>query len=302
MVQEAMEAFPDTLDHDLESLYSEDDECESPVFGITFPEEEADSDEVDSDDSDDSTVTHYHDLYHVVPCFSTQKVMMPHVKMEVLPSKYAKPIEVIGFVDTGSAQTMLNPDILKGIWKEQPTHFTAADGKVFTTNLISRQQVGIKFFPDCIVWVKAVGTHLAGKDALIGMDVISQANKLRISASGLSFKKNFKPFTTIQNLFLAEKEEHPLIQQFQHLFTESHAEFKHSSPLWKNSNFFVRLPFKMNEDINPTKATHPGMSPSDLTLAKEECAQLLQQGLIEPANSEWACQAFYVNKRSEQVL
>ena len=32
-----------------------------------------------------------------------------------------------------------------------------------------------------------------------------------------------------------------------------------------------------------------GMSPSDLLLAKQECSQLLQQGLIEPTDSDWAC-------------
>ena len=38
------------------------------------------------------------------------------------------------------------------------------------------------------------------------------------------------------------------------------------------------------------------MSPSDLLLAKQECDQLQQQGLIEPTTSDWACQAFYVEK------
>ena len=41
------------------------------------------------------------------------------------------------------------------------------------------------------------------------------------------------------------------------------------------------------------------MTPQDLILAQQECAQLLKQGLIEPTNSQWACQAFYVEKMSE---
>ena len=45
------------------------------------------------------------------------------------------------------------------------------------------------------------------------------------------------------------------------------------------------------------KATHLGMPPSDLLLAKQECEQLLWQGLIEPTISDWACQAFYVEKK-----
>ena len=38
------------------------------------------------------------------------------------------------------------------------------------------------------------------------------------------------------------------------------------------------------------------MTPQDLILAQQECAQLLKQCLIEPTNSQWACQAFYVEK------
>ncbi|KAH9792678.1 hypothetical protein KPL71_004227 [Citrus sinensis] len=72
-------------------------------------------------------------------------------------------------------------------------------------------------------------------------------------------------------------------------------------PLWKNEQFFIHLSFKLNKDVNPTKATHPGMPPTDLSLTKQECTQLLQQGLIEPTPSDWACQAFYVEKWSELV-
>ena len=32
--------------------------------------------------------------------------------------------------------------------------------------------------------------------------------------------------------------------------------------------------------------------------AIQECSELQQQGLIEPTDSSWACEAFYVNKRS----
>ncbi|KAL0295147.1 UNVERIFIED_CONTAM: polyprotein [Sesamum radiatum] len=48
--------------------------------------------------------------------------------------------------------------------------------------------------------------------------------------------------------------------------------------------FFIQLPFKLNEDANPIKASHPGMTPDDLVLAREECNQLLALGLIEPTN------------------
>ncbi|KAK9010365.1 hypothetical protein V6N11_036876 [Hibiscus sabdariffa] len=43
------------------------------------------------------------------------------------------------------------------------------------------------------------------------------------------------------------------------------------------------------------------MNPEHQKLAEAECNDLLQQGLIEPSDSQWACEAFYVNKRSEQA-
>ncbi|GJY77771.1 putative reverse transcriptase domain, viral movement protein [Tanacetum coccineum] len=43
------------------------------------------------------------------------------------------------------------------------------------------------------------------------------------------------------------------------------------------------------------------MNPEHYQLAKEECEQLVSQGIIEPTTSPWACEAFYGNKRSEQV-
>ncbi|KAH9792676.1 hypothetical protein KPL71_004226 [Citrus sinensis] len=63
---------------------------------------------------------------------------------------------------------------------------------------------------------------------------------------------------------------------------ERHSQFLPPTPLWKNESFFIKLPFKLNEDINPTKDTNPGMTSFDLKLAQEECSQLLKQGLIEP--------------------
>jgi hypothetical protein len=42
------------------------------------------------------------------------------------------------------------------------------------------------------------------------------------------------------------------------------------------------------------------MNPKHKLLAQEECAHLQAQGLIEPTDSLWSCEAFYVNKRAEQ--
>ncbi|KAG8472716.1 hypothetical protein CXB51_034748 [Gossypium anomalum] len=132
-------------------------------------------------------------------------VLAPNIPVKVYTDKYSKPITVIAFVDTGSAESIMNPDILpEDWWKPHTKIFSAADAK-------------------CL------------------------------------------------------------------------------NPLWKNPEFFINLPFKKNEDINPTKASHTGMNPEHLLLAQQECKELQQQDLIEPSDSQWACEAFYVNKRAEQI-
>ena len=88
----------------------------------------------------------------------------------------------------------------------------------------------------------------------------------------------------------------PIIQTLLGACAESHSDFvlKCPNPLWKNPDFFIHLPVKKNEDINPTKATHSGMNPDHFILAHKECYVLLHQRLIEPSDSQWACEAFYV--------
>ncbi|KAH9769493.1 hypothetical protein KPL71_012022 [Citrus sinensis] len=138
----------------------------------------------------------------------------------------------------------------------------------------------------------------------IKLQILHQSKHLQILPNGIQVKSMFKPFTDILKLYNMSETPQPYQDISNKLLSfcpESHSEFTHPNPLWKNKSFFIKLPFKLNEDINPTKATHPRMSPSDLLLAQQECSQLLAQGLIEPTNSQWACQAFYVEKHSEIV-
>ncbi|KAF3432554.1 hypothetical protein FNV43_RR27294 [Rhamnella rubrinervis] len=51
-------------------------------------------------------------------------------------------------------------------------------------------------------------------------------------------------------------------------YVDSHDQFDHPTSLWKNSKLFIHLSFKMNEDINPMKATHLGMSLPDLNITR----------------------------------
>ncbi|KAL0289619.1 UNVERIFIED_CONTAM: polyprotein [Sesamum radiatum] len=149
-----------------------------------------------------------------------------------------------------------------------------------------------------------IGSKLHGRDLLIGFDLYHKAQRLQVLPTGLKYKRYFQPFSTIPRIFAIADAPAPytdIANQLKQCCADSHADFKHPHPLWKNPEFFIQLPFKLNEDANPIKASHPGMTPDDLALAREECSQLLALGLIEPTKSNWACPAFYVNKRTEQI-
>ncbi|KAH9751684.1 hypothetical protein KPL71_014389 [Citrus sinensis] len=254
---------------ELEFYFSEQDEPnDETVFAL---QNSSDS------DSDQSQV-----IFHQQSLSLDTTVPIPSIKVQILPSKFQTPIPAIGLIDTGAQRSMLNPHILPSeYWTQSEEHFKAVNGKLFTTSLITKKPIGIQIFPNCVIWTKVIGSTLPNKDILLGFDILHQIKNLQIIPTGIRVKSMFKPFTDILKLY--NLSETP--QSYQDISTkllsfcpESHSEFTHPNPLWKNKSFFIKLPFKLNEDINPTKATHPGMSPSDLLLAQQECSQLLAQG------------------------
>ncbi|KAH9649269.1 hypothetical protein KPL70_025920 [Citrus sinensis] len=278
---------------DLEFYFSEQDEPnDETVFAV-------------QNSSDDSDNYQSQVIFHQQLLSLDTTVPIPSIKLQILPSKFQRPVPAIGLIDIGAQRSMLNPHILPSqYWTESEEHFKAVKGKLFTTSLITKNPIGIQIFPNCVIWTKVISSTLPNKDFLLGFDIFHQIKHLQIIPTGIRVKSMFKPFTNILKLY--NLSESP--QSYQDISTkllsfcpESHSEFTHPTPLWKNPSFFIKLPFKLNEDINPTKATHPGMSPSNLLLAQKECSQLLAQGLIEPTSSQWACQAFYVEKHSEIV-
>ncbi|KAK0598266.1 hypothetical protein LWI29_033129 [Acer saccharum] len=282
-------------DADIESIFSEQDTADHSTTFV-LQEDSSDSEYLDSS----SLSCFVHESYQASQ-ISTH--FGPQAPVQILPDKYSKPVDVIAYFDIGSHTTMMNPKILPPeCWKPYVYHFRAVDGKVFSTNLISRKKIGIKLFPSFTLWVQVIGTPLPDKDILIGWDVFRQSKSLRILPTGIRFKRHFKSFSEIPKIFPLSEIQPPFDQiqaNLLRLCADDHATFSHPSPLWKNPDFFIKLPFKLNEDINPTKASHSGMSPIDLQMAHKECNELLRQGLIEHTSSPWACQAFYVEKCSE---
>ncbi|KAK2641330.1 hypothetical protein Ddye_023093 [Dipteronia dyeriana] len=133
----------------------------------------------------------------------------------------------------------MNPKILPSkAWKSYVRYFKAADGQIFTTNMISRNKIGIKIFPSCTLWVHIIGTPLPDKDILIGWDVYCQCKSLKILHNGIRYKRDFKPFSNIPKIFTLS-EIQPSFQQVQEKLlqfcTNSYVDFKHPKTFWKNS-------------------------------------------------------------------
>nr|GEX14076.1 putative reverse transcriptase domain, viral movement protein [Tanacetum cinerariifolium] len=294
----------------LESLYSLDDEpSDSILCTIAYSDLSSDDDsDTDSLEGDSDFGVHMiNPIPHVLPI--QKEPPLPLAKIHLLTDAYAKPILVIAFFDTGSSVSILNPNILPDhYWKPHHQNFMAANGEKFVIDKIS-VPINIWLFPKCVIKRWLLGSSSHGKDLLIGFDILHKLPNLCWTGEGLHYRSFFNPWTAMHRLFVASITP-PIfninnIKQrlIQTCCASSHTEFltKHPSPLWLNPSFFVSLPFKKNEDVNPTKASHPRMNPDHYQLAKEECEQLVSQGITEPTTSPWACEAFYVNKRSEQL-
>jgi hypothetical protein len=192
------------LDSNLESLYSEQDLADKNiVFSIEDSSQEEDSPSEFSYSSDSDESSHSH-----IPIFMTkhtnstsfplqilktspQPVLLsevlqpPHIQVTLLTSKFAKPLKAIGLIDIGAAKTMVNPDLFPAdFWVKSKEQFQVANSEVFGAS-ISRHKLGIKFFPDCLVWLHVYGYKLHGKDILIGWDCYCKAKHLRLFPTGL---------------------------------------------------------------------------------------------------------------------
>ncbi|XP_023638422.1 uncharacterized protein LOC111830501 [Capsella rubella] len=279
-------------------------------MGIEQEDEYSGSDTDDEENPDDQLMLL--DLYTFDACRIEQSddgelaylsQPSPNAKIYILPTKYDKPIPVIAYFDTGAASSIIKPDILPDShWNTCSVSFKAANGQTFHISLVSKP-IYIQLFPGYMIKTKVYGSELPGKDFILGFDVLHSLQRVTWHPKGLRHKNQLLPWTTVSHLYPIEilcpiKEEIAKTS-----CAASHSEFltKCSTPLWKNPEFFISLPFKKNEDINPTKASHPGMNPDHYNLAIEEVEQLQKEDLIEKTDSPWACEAFYVNKRAEQV-
>jgi hypothetical protein len=70
-----------------------------------------------------------------------------HVQVSLLTSKFAKPLKVIGLIDTGAAKTMIKPDLLPPEeWMPSRNRFQATNGESFGANSFPRKRLELNFF------------------------------------------------------------------------------------------------------------------------------------------------------------
>ena len=113
-------------------------------------------------------------------------------------------------------------------------------------------------------------------------------DKVRFESEGLCWKNHFRLLVEISSLFSCTDDFVWITEEItSQSCAENHTKFlqKCSKPLWFNEEFFIKLPFKKNEDVNPTKATHFGMHPDHQQLVEQELFQLKQQGIVEDMKS-----------------
>ena len=63
----------------------------------------------------------------------------PNAKIYIFPNKYDKLIQVIAYLDTGAASSIIKPDILSAShWNSYSVAFKAANGQIFHISLVSK--------------------------------------------------------------------------------------------------------------------------------------------------------------------
>ncbi|KAH9680193.1 hypothetical protein KPL71_026462 [Citrus sinensis] len=92
----------------------------------------------DDSNSDQSQISFHQQLLSL-----DTTIPIPSIKLQILPSKFQRPIPAIGLIDTGAQRSMLNPHLLPPeYWTDYEEHFKAVNGKLFTTSLITKKPIG----------------------------------------------------------------------------------------------------------------------------------------------------------------
>ena len=125
---------------EVEFYFSEQEEpTDETVFALENSSEELESDE-------------FQNIFHQQSLSLDTTIPIPSIRLQILPSKFQRPISAIALIDIGAQRSMLNPYILPAqYWNQHTENFCVADGKMFSTTLITKKPIGIQIFPNCVI-------------------------------------------------------------------------------------------------------------------------------------------------------
>ncbi|KAH0729907.1 hypothetical protein KY289_001095 [Solanum tuberosum] len=93
----------------------------------------------------------------------------PLVRLAIYPTKWDRPIQVIAFMDTGVAASMLNPTVLpKEKWIPHFQNFNTASKGILTTSVITKNPITIEFLQGVQFRTKLLGSIIPGTKLIIG--------------------------------------------------------------------------------------------------------------------------------------
>jgi len=99
---------------------------------------------------------------------------------------------------------------------------------------MTKKNIRIRFFPNCAIYTKVIGTDLLGNDILIGMDVYTHFRGMKLLLNGIRYKSHFKPFSPLMRIF-SLSETPPEYEEFKEklskMCADSHHLFQHPKPL-----------------------------------------------------------------------
>ncbi|KAH9668333.1 hypothetical protein KPL70_021375 [Citrus sinensis] len=115
---------------EVEFYFSEQEEpTDETVFALENASDESDGDE-------------FQNIFHQQSLSLDTTIPIPSIKLQILPSKFQRPISVIALIDIGAQRSMF-PDLLPTqYWNQHTEHFRAADGQMFSTKLITNKPIG----------------------------------------------------------------------------------------------------------------------------------------------------------------
>ncbi|KAH9649293.1 hypothetical protein KPL70_025931 [Citrus sinensis] len=151
---------------ELELYFSEQDEPnDETVFALQNSSDDSDSDQSQA-------------IFHQQLLSLDTTIPIPSIKLQILPSKFQRPIPAIGLIDTGAQRSMLNPYLLPPeYWTDYEEHFKAVNGKLFTTSLLTKKPIGShdehrQLLTQLYDIVQSHGIMLSAKKSTIAIDNI----------------------------------------------------------------------------------------------------------------------------------